>query len=450
MADLITHSLSYAKESARDYFLKPLFVDSDITQIINVRTDIKTSEKLDYISALKKITKAYAKGSSFTSSTGVTVTQRTLTVGGVKAEVHQDGRVFLNWVKQEALKSGVDIHNITGTIFDQIVMAVWTKALARDLQSQIFFNNPIKEVITSGAPTGTLDTNYVISGYKGFWPLFEGDVITTDFPSAQVIDINTSTYQDQVAVKNKRTATMTGTSGTCNVTINGTDYLFTFTTNLNTSTANFVNSHAATILARYGRCVVTNVGATIVVEAGQPGMSVTVAVSAALTGDATGSVANTTAVVQNTTVKADGAKALFKAMYAAMPAELRGLKGEGRLRYLVTQSVYDNYMESLETASGIPQAYVAMVDGLERLTFRGIPVIARPQWDENIEEDFGSIRPHRAMLTAIDNLVFGTDGSGDTGKFDSWYNMDEQENRMRCEYLGGTQYVHPNFTVLAY
>lgn len=449
MADLITHSLTYAKESARDYFLKPLFVDSDIREVVNVRTDIKTSEKLDYISALKKITKAYAKGSAFTASSGVTVTQRTITVGGVKAEVHQDGRVFLNWVKQEALKTGVEIHNIDGTIFDQIVMAVWTKALSRDLQSQIFFNNPKKEVITSGAPTGTLDVNYAIQNYKGFWPLFEDDVISTDFPSAQVVDINVSAYQDQLAIANKRTATLTGTSGTANVTINGTAYLATFNTDLTTTAANFVTAHAATILARYGRCVVTSSGAGIIVEAGQPGMSVTVAV-ANVSGDLAGSVANTTAVQQNTTVKTDGAKALFKAMYAAMPNTLRSMKSDGGVMFIVTQSIYDNYMESLETATGIPAAYQKLIDGQERLLFRGIPIIARPQWDENIEEDFGSIRPHRAMLTARENLVFGTDGSGDTGKFDAWYNMDEQENRMRCEYLGGTQYVHADFTVLAY
>ena len=78
MADLITHSLSFTKESLREYFIKPLFVESDIRDLITVRTDLKTGEKLDLISELDKITKGYAKGTSFTASTGVTITQKTV------------------------------------------------------------------------------------------------------------------------------------------------------------------------------------------------------------------------------------------------------------------------------------------------------------------------------------------------------------------------------------
>ena len=448
MFDLITHSLSYTKEGTVAPFLKPMFVDNDIRQIITVMTDVKTSVKLDYVSALKKITKAYAKGSAFTSSTGVTITQRTLAVGGVKAEVHQDGRVFLNWVRQEALKTGVNIHNISGTEFEALLMAVWTKALARDFNSQVFFNDPKKETITSGAPTGTLDANYAITDYKGFWTLFQ-DAVGGDFASGQVLDLNTSTYQDTVAVKGKKTATLTGTSGTANVVINGRTYLATFATDLTTTAANFVTAHAATILALYGAVVVTSSGAGIIVEAGVAGMNVTVTVTN-VSGNLAGSVAATTAYVQNTTLKADAAKAAFKAAYLLMPNVMKGLKGSGSLRFIVTQTMYDNYMETLETATGIPEAYRMMIDGVSTLSFRGIPVIARPQWDENIEEDFDGVQPHRFMLTAVENLVFGTDGSGDSSMFEMWYEINEQENRMRCEYLGGTQFVHSDFTVLAY
>lgn len=49
----------------------------------------KKTEKLDFFDKLSKITKAYAQGTSFTSSTGVTITQKTLTVADMKAEVKQ-------------------------------------------------------------------------------------------------------------------------------------------------------------------------------------------------------------------------------------------------------------------------------------------------------------------------------------------------------------------------
>jgi hypothetical protein len=445
--NLITHSLTYTKEDAVKYSLTPMFVDADIRQICEVMTDVKTAVKLDYVSSLRKITKQYAKGSA-NSSTGVTITQRELRVGGVKAQVHQDGRVFLNWVKQEALKSGYQIHDISGTLFEQIVMAVWNRALARDLQAQILFANPKKEVITAGAPTGVLDEDYAIAGYLGFWELFQADIASSVFPSAQVVDLNTSTYQNQVAVKGKKTATITGTSGTANITINGVAYLATFATNLNTTAANFVAAHAATIAARFGRCSVTNSGATVIVEAGIPGLDVTVSAPVNATGDLAGSVAPTTAAVLNTSLKTDAAKLAMKAAYDKMPAVMRSIKSS--LAYIVTQEFADNYMETLETATGIPAAYQKVIDGQEFFTYRGIPLVVRPQMDEDIAGDFGGLQPHRFMLTDPKNLVFGTDGSGDTEMFEMWYEQNEQENRMRNEYMGGTQYRHTDFTVIAH
>ena len=43
--------------------------------------------------------------------------------------------------------------------------------------------------------------------------------------------------------------TLTGTSGTANINVNGVNYLATFTTNLPTSATNFVSSHSAALLA---------------------------------------------------------------------------------------------------------------------------------------------------------------------------------------------------------
>lgn len=454
MANLITHGFTYSKEELVEYFLDPMFVDSDIREVVTVRTDIKTSTKLDYISKLSKITKAYAKGTAFNASTGVTIRQRELKVSTVKAQVHQNGRAFLGWVKQWMLDSGVKMNDITGTEFEEIISAVWVRALLRDLQSQMFFNDNAKEIIVSGAPDGNADPNYAVGDYEGFWTLFEDEIISGYIPPDQVLDMNVVAYQETVAVAGADTATLTGASGTANVTINGIDYLATFDTSLATTAANFVAAHAADILARFGRVVITNPsGSDILVTSGVPGLDVTVAVTN-VSGDLDATVANTTTMVQNDPgvdgLKTDAAKNAMRAMYGQMTPELRSLKGEGRLRYVCTQSWYDNYMETLEDSStGIPAARMAMIDGQQRLLYRGIPLVVRPQWDINIEEDFGGVRPHRCVLTVLDNLVFGTDGEGDTALFETWYNKDEQENRMRCEYMGGTQFVHADFLVIA-
>lgn len=59
-----------------------------------------------------------------------------------------------------------------------------------------------------------------------------------------------------------RALTLTGTSGTANVNVAGTNYLATFATDLTTTAANFVTTHGATILAATG-LTVTSAGAVI-------------------------------------------------------------------------------------------------------------------------------------------------------------------------------------------
>lgn len=445
MANLITHSLTFTKESVTKYFLKPLFVDSDIRQIVNVRTDLKTGEKLDMISKLSKITKGYAQGTSFTPSTGVTITQKTATVVTMKAEVFQNGRAFLNYVKQEALKQGYAENDINGTVFEQIILAVFMRGLMSDLNRQLFFGDVTKEVITSDAPTGTLDVDY--KEYDGLWTRVINDIIAGTIPAAQYYDVNVTALQDSVAVANVKTATLTGTSGTCNVVINGTAYLATFTTDLTTSAANFVTSHAATVAARFGGAVVTSSGAGIIVTSGTPGLNMTVTVSAALSGNLSGSVANTTPNVENTTLKAAAGKAILKGLYDKMTPELRERMQEAR--YIVSGSVMDAYITDLE-ADGTEAAHMKVIDGVRNISFRGIPVIERRDWDVHIAADFSNVRPHRAMLVLPENLIVGTDSENDVTNAEMWYDQNTQENKFRVEYKAGTQYLHPEYITAAY
>ena len=405
------------------------------------------------VSTLEKITKAYAEGESFTESSGVTISQRTLTVTTVKAQVAQNGKAFLNFVMQSALKKGVAEGDISGTVFEEIVLAVYINALKRDYQRQVFLGAANKETLTATgslySPSGTAEADY--NQYNGFWKMIEDDFVSGAIPAAQKVDLNVvTTYQTTAAVAGAKTCTLTGTSGTCNVNINGTNYLATFATSLTVTAANFVTAYAATILAREGRAVVTSSGAVITVTMGVPGYNVLIT-STNATGDLDGSEATTVAAVKNTTLVTDGSKAAFKAMYNAMTPELRALQAQGRLRYIVTQSMLDNYMESLETASGIPEAYRAMIDGQQRFTYRGIPIIPRQDWDIFINSaDFGYVRPHRAMLTVPENLIVGTDGTGDDMMIETWYNIDKQLNKTRVEYKAGVQYYHEKYIVAAY
>jgi len=84
--------------------------------------------------------------------------------------------------------------------------------------------------------------------------------LTDSADGSFVFTVNNSVVQDIATVLvsaeypavngvTTRTVTLTGTSGTANVAVNGVDYLATFNTNLTTTASDFVTAHGATLLA---------------------------------------------------------------------------------------------------------------------------------------------------------------------------------------------------------
>lgn len=452
----IDPSITYSREDVREMFTEPIFIDNPETrQLFTVRTGIKSADKLDLFSALEKITKSYARGTSFTSSGGSEYTQKTLTVAHMKAQVEENPTKFYDTIKQELLASGVDVHDLDNAPeIKALIMNFFTKALTADLIRQSFFNETNKETMTNTgglySPSGTADDDY--NDYKGFWARIIDDFDSGAIPAAQKVDLNVvTTYQTQAAVAAVKTLTLSGTSGTANIPINGVNYLATFATSLTVTATNFVTAHAATILARHGKCVVTSGAGTIIVTSGLPGMNVLVGAAVNVTGDlASSGVAATTAAVKNTTLVAAGAKNALQAMYEAMPNELAAFESTGELRFMVTRSIYNNYLAYLQTQTGSEAAFSTLIDGRPTLTFNGIPVLKRADWDTRISQDFGGVRPHRALLTVPRNLVFGTDGEGDMEKIEAWYEKKDQMNYVRTEYKAGTQYVWEHYIVAGF
>ena len=160
-------------------------------------------------------------------------------------------------------------------------------------------------------------------------------------------------------------------------------------------------------------------------------------------------IATTTANVANTTLKTDAALTAFKALWSKMPNSLRKLfKQEGKI--MVTASVADNYTDTIESLNGSDAAYFTLRDGEKVKAFRGVQIVEREEWDEHIENDFDSVRPHRILFTIPRNLVVGTDGISDDTKIESWYEQLTQNRHVRVEYKAGTQYVHEDYIVAAY
>ena len=100
-----------------------------------------------------------------------------------------------------------------------------------------------------------------------------------------------STEYPSLTGNSSRAVTLTGTSGTANITVGGVNYLATFTTNLNTSATNFVTSHAAALLA-LGITVTANTGVLTFVAATATFPTIT---RTNVSGDLSGTIAAVTA-----------------------------------------------------------------------------------------------------------------------------------------------------------
>tara|TARA_B100001094_G_scaffold184017_2_gene178303 strand:- start:1822 stop:2796 length:975 start_codon:yes stop_codon:yes gene_type:complete len=89
-------------------------------------------------------------------------------------------------------------------------------------------------------------------------------------------------------------------------------------------------------------------------------------------------------------------------------------------------------------------AYNDLQNGIENLSYNGIPMIVKPDWDVNIATYGGSMPSQgpsadtatkAAMLMAKGAIAVGTDW--DIQDVDMWYNKDCKENRFRMSYSFG-------------
>lgn len=142
---------------------------------------------------------------------------------------------------------------------------------------------------------------------------------------------------------------------------------------------------------------------------------------------------------------ADEAEDTFQLMYDAAPPELTAMRDNAVI--LASRSMVDNYKRTLKD-DGTELAHQNIVDGVQRLWWDGIPVLERQEWDVHIAADALANDAHRAILTVRDNIVVATDFD-DNVSAEEWYNPDEKQNRMRFQYLMGTNFKNDELTTTA-
>lgn len=148
---------------------------------------------------------------------------------------------------------------------------------------------------------------------------------------------------------------------------------------------------------------------------------------------------------------------LLSAMWYGAPIKLRAMKGdanaENRPRFLVTQSIADAYEQYL-IGKNLPQTFVNLTDGVQVLTFLGVPVIPMPIWDEMIQayQDLGTTfyNPHRAVLTTKSVLAVGSPTQGKLfGEFDIWYDKTDRKNYILLKDKLDAKIANPDHFIYA-
>lgn len=130
---------------------------------------------------------------------------------------------------------------------------------------------------------------------------------------------------------------------------------------------------------------------------------------------------------------------ILKGLYEAASPELLEA---GNHVFFVSGDIADDYQVTLEGDGYAAAGYAALVDGRPQLTYRGIPLVVRRDWDTHITSDFANINgssvaneTYRAMLTTQDAFVVGTDF--DENSVEQWYSMDNKAYRFRVSYMVG-------------
>lgn len=144
----------------------------------------------------------------------------------------------------------------------------------------------------------------------------------------------------------------------------------------------------------------------------------------------------------------DVAYAIISGMYYKAKPALRARKSQ--MRFLVTQTIADKYEQYL-TGKGISETYKNLVDGVDALSFNGIPVIPLPLWDEMIQayQDMGTYwyKPHRALLTIRDVIATGTPSEQYFDFLDLWYDKTSRKNYVLVKDKIDAKVLNPDLVV---
>ncbi|MBQ6612224.1 MAG: hypothetical protein IIX19_00705 [Alistipes sp.] len=138
---------------------------------------------------------------------------------------------------------------------------------------------------------------------------------------------------------------------------------------------------------------------------------------------------------------------IFSNLWLAAPPQLKAMKGDGNLAFLVTSDIYDAYEQYLDSC-GSDAAYNDLNSGRRELSYHGIKIV-----DMGISHLLPTTNiPNKpiAMLTDRRNLVLAVNTADYPGsEVRMWYNPDEMQNRQRAIFMVGCEVLDESLVVCA-
>jgi len=118
-------------------------------------------------------------------------------------------------------------------------------------------------------------------------------------------------------------------------------------------------------------------------------------------------------------------------------------------KMFVTPKVFNAYLANLE-GTGADLAVVNQVDGMRRVMFRGVEVVAMYEWDTILTDTnpdvfqtaAGANNTQGMCYCAVDNLIIGSDVTDPEGSFKVFYDDLEEKMFFRGYFKLGVQYLY--------
>ena len=139
---------------------------------------------------------------------------------------------------------------------------------------------------------------------------------------------------------------------------------------------------------------------------------------------------------------------LIRNVYDGAPAALQQVPA-GDKKMFVTPKIYNAYLANLEGNGSADLAIANTVDGIPRVMFRGVELVAMYEWDTILTDTNpdlfinGGAKFNKGICyCAVENLIIGSDVTDPEGSFKVFYDDLEEKMFFRGYFKLGVQYLY--------